>query len=1246
MPKGPRIESDDDDLGKDTGKSSKGKEPKKKSDAQSAREEQARRLAELRKEQKESQESTRHTQKEANRVSGKHEKHEEPTREHEFAKQEPMVEQSDNGTIYVYNISDASPENILKAIEEAGFEFNTKMPSGFEKWDFDQQLAWYKEQGVRVLPSLRGGAPGDPLDLAAGALGAAASTGGLPLEVVSGARFAREIQRENNRTDPATGADLEPRLEKLVEMNQALEAAILEGRLDDQHAAIVTQLNTLRNELASKIEDRTVAAEVARRADAARLQTERTAEAGYLDFNEYFGAAYKDTKRYIEGVKDPSTGAVITLPDAIGLRTRLEEVEDWALNKVLSHHVADPEKETDWPSPTEVNKETIRKFFEVARALNQEVGLNGREGIRALLESTGMASDRARKLLESFVSLEVDVSLKHRINNYFDNIYKNIGEKKQDAIAGDIKENAGPATNSIAAGWQEFNPRMKRLFEVVDTDRGLAGSKLALREWRGMYVIEGVEQNVRFVKLTQPPEHPADVPEAIYKLINAVEPTGQSPQDLQATIQAAYGMLTRIDTTTDEGRAMHFEMKELLEAFKFKQSFIITAHVKSLNPEALQHVYDEIEGNLESTFTSMISRFERDGRGRQWWAKNEATGEIEKFNMFDESKRLYSERLREDRIKMNMVEEMTKYSIDSEFGPGVISGIQRAVGYGTLPADWRNRIVENEEFDKYGLDPTWRDRTKWEVALESTRRWMIDRINYRIAHDKVGEKFHGQTLSGVLDAWGIDSNRHGVSDLRHGFTKPLIQNWYERKTLHGAYGVIDNEGLREVVSELKHVFRKRLSPTGEPEVWETDAQVEDRLRRKFGEGPTWLQVRKEELRQRLRNKLGEIELSADRNIKFGHHGAANLKKMEYEDLEDLLDTGYIAAVDNNAHDLTWVFEWSDYHFIHIYGKNSDPNFDDFKALVNHRSSDNYFAMIIDHSWEYMHEDFEDRGRERRGDVDETFKKHFAGKHNWLFGHVSMGARFINSFLTVEDQELLERRTEKLVGKYEYYRHDGPYRDDYEDFLRGVAKRELIAEGAISFADKKYSEIVKQRNSFNKFNPIDNAADRNLVLKFMGPGMIQSYLANPEASKFEKITTKAEGFMSTRNPRLFPWMEFGLRAHWDVVHNLKYKMFGEPDVTNKEMENFVENMAAGGHIEPEQAEEFIKENLGIGPGIFSTVPFRLIRSWWETEKKESQITRQRSLIRLLFFLLWELPFQITIPAITKGVGEDLKKTGQH
>lgn len=1093
---------------------------------------------------------------------------------------------------------DISSENIKKIFDDANV--GIKLPKGFDNLSPDEKVKELERIGVAVVA--------ESYNLLGSAVLDAAALGLL----VPGVRgIAREIIRENSRPAAIGG----PRLAKFEYLEQKIEDAIEGERIDPDDPAIRVSLETVRSLLADSIRALRIEEVEARRAEIEREQ-------GLLDFNEYFGDDFIQTREYIR------TG------NTAELRRIMEELKGKADLIILWQELVptfDVANQATWPPVEIINPQEVRKLYEVTRALDGEAGkIDGRQRILDILSGGIVPPPPADvELLEQFITANRNNRMWNQVSRFYNNIYTNLDERGQASIAGDIVENAGPATTSITSGWREFNQRMKMLFDVVKQIRpGLNTAEAALREWRGMFAIDGVERGVNLAKLNQPPDNWEDTPEAIYKLITSVEPSGLSPQDLGPILNIAYDMLRRIETDTPFGSGMHFELRGLLEAFKVKQSIAITMHLESQDPKVLQRVYKEINGDLEEFFTKMISRFARDAKGRRWYVID-AAGNAEAVNLVNPAKTLYSERLRADRIKMNMVEEMTKYSILNPFNAATIAEIRHNVGFDNLPDEWQDPPIGT---------------SRWLVELEAARQWLSARMQRYIAagfQTPLDPEHPLIRRPATLGDWGTEP------DLRHGITKSVIKDWYERKTLHGAYGEIDSVGLDEIAGYWDHTTVPPTFVPGElTDIFrapgESDEEVGRRIREMCDvvEGYTWQQLRRTEMRQRIRNELEAMGLHYDPNVKFGERGVpTNLKTLSREELDRLLTSGYIGSLDATVYDITWLFEYSTYNMIHIYGQAESKYEDDYKALVSNRSSDLYFGTMIDHSWEFVHPDYEGRGRGKQDDVNDAFKQPFMGKHKWFFAHISSAVRFIEPFLNDHDRDLIRERTRQLVDRYDF--HNNRYELNFEDFARGIAVRELIIEGAISFADRNFSEVVAERDSLNKFNPIDNAADRGLVEDFMQVGTIQAYLSNPEAKSFDKMVTKGEGALTTRDERLFAWVERALKGHLNVVHDLKFTFFGEANITVTEFENFVHNQIAAGTVEAGQGERFIRRNLGLGPGILGAAFFRNLRGLIEEEGKESHVTRKPLWLRILILFFWTLPFE-SLKSLGKGAGEEIKK----
>ena len=155
-----------------------------------------------------------------------------------------------------------------------------------------------------------------------------------------------------------------------------------------------------------------------------------------------------------------------------------------------------------------------------------------------------------------------------------------------------------------------------------------------------------------------------------------------------------------------------------------------------------------------------------------------------------------------------------------------------------------------------------------------------------------------------------------------------------------------------------------------------------------------------------------------------------------------------------------------------------------------------------------------------------------------------------------------------------------------EWMRNSVIMDMIENGQFSFTNKdsvtgrrvKFTDIVKNKG-IGKFEMIDLFVDRNKHVKYLGPDGLQDYLANPNNAKFAELTDKTKTYYSTRDARLFPFMVFALRFHWELMNKHNKRLFDRIDMQPAAMETFVDVLAANGIVEKETAVDFKRENLG-------------------------------------------------------------------
>lgn len=1083
---------------------------------------------------------------------------------------------------------------VLKEIfKEAGVGKNKPFPKDFDNWDVDERKVYVAENfGITTRDNqLKGAIPIKPV--------------GVILNPIVERAWDQALL-----ADQFSGGE---KLSRLLELSDILDSAIADGKITGADADILkghlnTEVKTINNQLNKQLELR------------------ESIENKLEQFDDNFGPVYMRTKALLADNNPANLAA-----NRVALLDILNRVQQIVENEIQTLPIGfDIEDRTTWNfnhienSNLTVNAKNenedyhyYRFVFETARAIKQAVGVRGRG---AIINFLGGNTPANQMLLDRFVSRDTSVSYLGQMDNFYRYLYKNLSTQELSNLTGDIEQNARLASSSISGGWTTFERRMTELYGKIfnlrsgEPSQETAADRTGLRIWSGLTSIDGVETTVRYQELAKPPAHWRDSEIALDRYLGTIETSGLTGQDAQQFIGQAYQTLTLIPQDIPEGNALYTRLRRKIEAFKFKTTWTIIAHQSSLDPERMEQIYtQEMEGVKEQTFSDVIDRFWRDSHGREYYQTVEngavlGPGNEKRMNLFDVDHRLYSERYRDDRIRMNMVEQMTKYSIENSFnGRADINRIMSDVDHDHLPAEWRIG-------------------GRWERELEEVRQWLKAEWG-RVATNP--KNSHESWFGDTIDKWA-------EGNMVDSLTKKVAGNWYVQATLHGASGdSVDPRVAAEIVDKFLADGLITVTPN-------RDERREWLERILDPYNPmTYLDVRRMEMKRILKNRLiHDFGLQVDSGLQRWQTAALGTANLVDAEIDDLDASGVLGAIDANAYDITWIFQHSTYNIIRVYGKDSlKSKFDDdFQAMVYNKSSNVYNAYIADHNWEYLHPDFELRGRAiGEEEVNKNFRDKLPGKHHWIFPHISMAIRFVSPFLSPADRDLIDIRTKELIAKnHVWLPKNEEQREEFVDFMRGFASRELFESGAISFADKNFSEVAEQK-AFSKFAMIDNADDRVRHLKFVRA--FQHYLANPEADKLIEIMDKEKLAPSTRNARTWPLMNFILDGHWKVVHDLKYKLFGEPDVTNKEMENFVDNLTGKGYTLKEQGEHFITKNLGIGPWILGSTPFRLIRNLvWEEFKKERQIEGKWGwILALIFAVIWN-----GITSAGKGVGDDIKK----
>jgi len=369
---------------------------------------------------------------------------------------------------------------------------------------------------------------------------------------------------------------------------------------------------------------------------------------------------------------------------------------------------------------------------------------------RAIAEYKDGLPDDIRERFLRFVD-EKDGALA-RISRKLREAYTEMAKSEQDDLVGDIERQATSYYKQIVSG---FGVTIEEAKELTLAGEMIGDDPTGLREWRAVNLAEGFDNAVRVNQLFETPVIWEEVPEKIGAIYSFVESTDLSVEDMQTTIQQAIIMIRNIAPDTAEGRAVRERLVKDLEAFRAFHSMRITMERNDMNPKEMIGVFQTYFG--DETWVTFSRRFSTDNQGRVFVDK-----EGQEINPLDVSFEIYSERLRDERVLMNMVEEMTKYSIANKFGGATISEMKRAVGFNRLPKMWQ---------------------AKWEDELEKLRQYFVRKLNDKQLKDK--------DIS--VDDWGKKKSK---------VMKELIGNWHTKRTLHGAFWRVGEDDLPDLMEEF------------------------------------------------------------------------------------------------------------------------------------------------------------------------------------------------------------------------------------------------------------------------------------------------------------------------------------------------------------------------------------------------------------------------------------------------------------
>ncbi len=1053
---------------------------------------------------------------------------------------------TEDGKYFVSGVTSLDKEHLQNIFEEQGIKLQIEFPKDWNKRSSPEKRSWLRKQGIEVIPAIAG-ANGE--DEASDWLEKLPDSSEVSSDL---ANYIREIEKIG-RGERAS----QDKYSALQNIDENLTSALVKGEITANEASI--------NQVQEAI-------------------SEGLSATGRQTLRDSGGAGYMEDE----------LGRVPMFE-----KNQLEINAKEACDKLLSFAKEGKASGAEWDEALKNVKEMVQQVKDLADApqpKNYGQAHNITKGIRDAIARNIDGFDKlpGETIRNELKSAEIHLKT---LDHKFQALLNSKNKQEQHALVGDIDSDAALYLKQITAGYGVGIDRAKRSI----WQRAQGEDPQGIREWRALRSIESLDESIRVQQLTETPVIWQEVPNKLASVYTQMESMDFTVEELQVVTNQAIQLVRSVTPDNPEGRELRDKLVDQLEAFRGFHSMRITMERNDMDPERMLEIFKTYFD--DETWQHFAERFARDSQSRDFLVlkkdeqgnfldkegnvtKDENAAARENINVFDIAFSQYSERLRQERIKMNMVEELTKHAIENPLGAGTTHEIEKGM---------RIRLSAEQKAD-----------------LENLRQYFV-----RKTQEKIDET---QELKGrsVDEVWGRKRQINGVECLRgfSGITHQIVQDWSGKETLQGAFGNVSEKDLKDLMIHFG------MDPNNKVDI--------EKARGKFL-NKDFLQIRRGEMLQELERELDEQDVRVDLE-----DGAT--RKL---DLNDLMQSGFLESVDSNAYYTTWMFEWSNYDGIRIYSRDTQSNLDDdFESLVFHQGTNMFYGRHIDHIWEFYHDTNESRGRPKENDVNRIWKQYLPGKHHYLFPQNSTMVRWTENFMSDEQKATLKRRTQEMMKQYDF--DNEKYHEDYVGWMRNAAMMDMIESGEVSMSaadnKKKFSEVVKA-GKIRKFEMIDVFVDRNKHKEYAGPQAFQAYLSNPTDDRFVEINDKTKVFYSTRATRQFPWMTLATRAHWDVNSNHRLRLFNVPDLNSGQMEHTYDLLETRGDMERKQAEHEKRKNLGfkgvnIGgsmgipkianfetPGtvgaLLGTAPFRRTRQYLELGRKAAWEAKEAPVVLPLF-----------------------------
>ncbi len=622
-------------------------------------------------------------------------------------------------------------------------------------------------------------------------------------------------------------------------------------------------------------------------------------------------------------------------------------------------------------------------------------------------------------------------------------------------------------------------------------------------------------------------------------------------------------------------RELRAKIVEIHEAAKQFLIYRTTVRNTNMDPEKVGQMFANTEWK-DSTWRTIFEMFNVDD-DEVYFSTNAVPPdplhpELDpgRFNLLDKAKNLIDKRINREKIKMNMIEELTLYDDIS----------QSITVNGGLTAEGSRFLNDVAR--------------RWERTTPWTAGQIADFESLRANFERRLADINASALPQDQLTWG-----------NVGHMKNLIDKWFQEETLLGAWGLDQREFLPSPPNPVG---------TRNPN-----------YKRDF------VEFRRGELLGELKTLLGGYSFDPARVDKYEKTGLLQQVTNNAYHITwswgAFSDNGAIRIFDKTKpwfkHKGVQYYQFRDMAYSQdskLFNGRMIDTFSEFLIHENRGRAGKGRDKPNDANYVFLQEMI---GRRRGLMHHNRLSVKVVSDIFRLRGTEQMKDSLVDGTTRGRLDELVRSTSKKLhnIDKFRF-KDDGDFLDKNEKgWAEGVAIAELIEDGEISFERVEWSKIFESDATMKEFNMGDWWGDRTGLHKYVGSGAIQTYLQHPSAELFYDLNS-IEKFYSKREIRLKPYHKivtpaaFALGRYWKKFWHLDYNM------PTAEKEAHIQQLVALNKIE-EDDEDWMKEKyLGWGklPGNW------LVRNAREANEMAMIIgkeTGKMARFTLPFLFLWAL-----------------------